>query len=156
MFIMRPCCGHHLNISPEHADLISVPRSPPCETCGFNDSPSACSSFSLVSWWSLLVTPPPSTVSELLLNLVLGSLLGLGGGCLRLLLESSSPPPTEWRDCDLTVKPWLAGGNRSCGAGIVMKPILKCFPEYAPSEAAATSSPILVAPKGDHVSVTVR
>lgn len=109
--------------------------------------PSACSDISLVSWWSLLVTPePPSTVSELLLSLVFGSLLGLGGGCFRVWLESSSPPPTECRDWDRTAKPWLAGGSRSWGAGIVIKPILKCFPEYAPSVTIATSSPILNEP----------
>lgn len=105
-------------------------------------SPSAVSCVSLVSY--VLLTPePPSTVSELLLSLVLGSLLGLGGGCFRPWLESLSPPPTECRDWDRTAKPWLTGGRRSCGAGIVMKPILKCFPEYAPSVAIATFSPIL-------------
>ncbi|KAG7225959.1 hypothetical protein INR49_018560 [Caranx melampygus] len=112
--------------------------------CSASSPCSPCSPPSLVSWWSLLLTPePPFTISELLLSLVVGSLLGLGGGCFRLWLESSSPPPTEWRDWDRTVKPWLGGGSRSCGAGIVIKPILKCFPEYAPSDAMATSSPIL-------------
>lgn len=105
-------------------------------------SPSATSCVSLVSYL-LLAPEPPSTVSELLLSLVLGSLLGLGGGCFRPWLESLSPPPTECRDWDRTAKPWLTGGRRSCGAGIVMKPILKCLPEYAPSVAIVTSSPIL-------------
>jgi hypothetical protein len=46
------------------------------------------------------------TVSEDVLSLVLGSRLGLGGGCLlEPQLLSSSVPPTECRDCDLTVKP---------------------------------------------------
>lgn len=70
------------------------------------------------------------TVSEEVLSLVLGSRLGLGGGCLREpQLLSSSVPPTEWRDCDLTEKPVGQGwGSLSWGAGIVMKPMRKCLP----------------------------
>lgn len=108
--------------------------------------PSASSGPSLLSWPSL--REPPVTVSRLPLSLVAGSLLGFGGGCFRgyPTSSSSSPPPTEWSDWDRTVKPWLGGGVRSCGAGIVMKPIRKCFPAYAPSVAVATSSPILNGP----------
>ena len=55
------------------------------------------------------------TVSEDVLSLVLGSRLGLGGGCFRMpQLRSSSVPPTECRDCDLTEKPLEQGwGSRS-------------------------------------------
>ncbi len=92
------------------------------------------------------VLSPVLTVSEEVLSLVLGSRLGLGGGCfLEVGLPSSSPPPTECRDCERTVKPGpQGGGTRSWGAGIVMKPIRKCLPAYPPpSVTRATSSPIL-------------
>lgn len=47
----------------------------------------------------LLVAAVLLTVSDEVLSLVLGSRLGLGGGCLRdPQLLSSSVPPTECRD----------------------------------------------------------
>ena len=47
----------------------------------------------------LLLAAVLLTVSEEVLSLVLGSRLGLGGGCLRdPQLLSSSVPPTECRD----------------------------------------------------------
>lgn len=50
------------------------------------------------------------TVSDDVLSFVLGSRLGLGGGCLREpQLLSSSVPPTECRDWDLTEKPLEQG-----------------------------------------------
>lgn len=50
------------------------------------------------------------TVSDDVLSLVLGSRLGLGGGCRREpQLLSSSVPPTECRDWDLTEKPLEQG-----------------------------------------------
>ena len=105
------------------------------------DSPSHLSS----SFPALPEAELAFTVSDEKLSLVLGSLRGFGGGCLREFGQpSSSPPPTECRDCERTEKPVPQGwGRRSWGAGIVMKPMRKCFPGYPPSIPLATSSPIL-------------
>ena len=82
-----------------------------------------------------------STVSEEMLSLVLGSRLGLGGGCLREvgLPSSSPPPPTECSDWERTAKPGPQEGcaTRSGAAGIVMEPMRRCFPSVT------MSSPVL-------------
>lgn len=114
-----------------------------CMTC--HHSPSHLSSRQVdMGLWS--------TASEDMLNLVAGSLLGLGGGCfLEVGLPTSSsppppllPPPTEWRDWERTEKPCPQAracergmGIRSWGSGMIMEPIRKCLPSVV------TSSPVL-------------